>query len=176
MTISATSQGLKPGVCTSSNRPANPYDGMMIYETDTKTVLVWNNAAWVCLTPKGATINTNQSSTNTSYVDLATAGPSVTINTGTTALVTVSSVGYNSASAGNTAKIGVAVSGATTLSASDNFCAQTSFWTSNAGVTIASSFVLTGLTAGSNTFKMQYKTDGGTINYFNRYIVVVGLP
>lgn len=46
MTISATSQGLKPGVVTSSNRPANPYDGMMIYETDTDKVLIWNGSAW----------------------------------------------------------------------------------------------------------------------------------
>ena len=47
MTISATSQGLKPGVCTSSNRPANPYDGMMIYETDTDKVAVYDSSAWV---------------------------------------------------------------------------------------------------------------------------------
>lgn len=57
MTISATTQGIKPGVCTSTNRPANPYDGMMIYETDTNRVLVWDNAAWVMIadtdTPPG---------------------------------------------------------------------------------------------------------------------------
>jgi len=49
MTISATSQGLKPGVCTSSNRPANPFDGMMIYETDTNLVRIWNGTAWKTL-------------------------------------------------------------------------------------------------------------------------------
>ena len=49
MTVSATSQGLKPGVCTSSNRPANPFDGMVIYETDTDKALVWNGSAWVYL-------------------------------------------------------------------------------------------------------------------------------
>jgi len=38
---------LKPGVCTSSTRPASPFDGQMIYETDTDRVLVWNNSAWV---------------------------------------------------------------------------------------------------------------------------------
>jgi len=47
MTISATTQGLKPGVVTSSNRPANPYDGMMIYETDTNLVRIWNGTAQV---------------------------------------------------------------------------------------------------------------------------------
>lgn len=49
MTISATSQGIRPGVCTSSNRPANPYDGMMIYETDTNLVRIWNGTAWKTL-------------------------------------------------------------------------------------------------------------------------------
>ena len=47
MTISATTQGLRPGVCTSSNRPANPFDGMVIYETDTDKVAVYDSSAWV---------------------------------------------------------------------------------------------------------------------------------
>lgn len=55
MTISATSQGLKPGVCTSSNRPANPFDGMMIYETDTNLVRIWNGTAWKTLAYSDAT-------------------------------------------------------------------------------------------------------------------------
>ena len=37
----------KPGVCTSATRPATPYEGQMIYETDTDRVLVWNGSAWV---------------------------------------------------------------------------------------------------------------------------------
>ena len=36
----------KPGVCTSSTRPATPYEGQQIYETDTDKVLVWNGSAW----------------------------------------------------------------------------------------------------------------------------------
>jgi len=36
----------KPGVCTSSTRPATPYEGQMIYETNTDKVLVWNGTAW----------------------------------------------------------------------------------------------------------------------------------
>lgn len=46
MTISATTQGLKPGVCTSSNRPANPFDGMVISETDTDRLSVYTGSAW----------------------------------------------------------------------------------------------------------------------------------
>lgn len=37
----------QPGVCTSSTRPASPYEGQVIYETDTNRTLVWDNAAWV---------------------------------------------------------------------------------------------------------------------------------
>ena len=46
MTISATTQGLRPGVCTSSNRPATPFEGQMIYETDTDVLSIWTGAAW----------------------------------------------------------------------------------------------------------------------------------
>ena len=40
---------LKPGVCTSSTRPASPFEGQVIYETDTDRAMVWNNSAWVVL-------------------------------------------------------------------------------------------------------------------------------
>lgn len=40
---------LRPGVCTSTSRPGSPYDGMMIYETDTNLTRVWNGSAWKTL-------------------------------------------------------------------------------------------------------------------------------
>ncbi len=40
---------VRPGVCTSSTRPASPYDGQVIYETDTDKTLVWNGSGWVQL-------------------------------------------------------------------------------------------------------------------------------
>jgi hypothetical protein len=46
MTISATSQGQKSGVCTSTTRPESPYVGQMIYETDTSLLKVWLGSAW----------------------------------------------------------------------------------------------------------------------------------
>jgi hypothetical protein len=51
MTVSATNRGLKPGVCTSSNRPANPFDGMVIYMTDVDQAAVWDGSSWVVLAP-----------------------------------------------------------------------------------------------------------------------------
>jgi hypothetical protein len=38
--------GLKPGVCTSTTRPSGPYEGQMIYETDTDMVAIWNGTTW----------------------------------------------------------------------------------------------------------------------------------
>ena len=46
MTVTATSQGIKPGICTSTSRPANPYLGMVIFETDTSKMKVWLGSAW----------------------------------------------------------------------------------------------------------------------------------
>lgn len=39
----------QPGVCTSTTRPATPYEGQVIYETDTNRVLVWDASAWVMI-------------------------------------------------------------------------------------------------------------------------------
>ena len=47
MPISNLSNGLRTGVCTSTNRPTTPYEGQVIYETDTDKVFVWNGTAWV---------------------------------------------------------------------------------------------------------------------------------
>ena len=45
---------VKPGVCTSSTRPASPYDGQVIYETDTDRTLVYNGTGWVFLSTSRA--------------------------------------------------------------------------------------------------------------------------
>ena len=37
---------VRPGVCTSSTRPASPFEGQVIYETDTDKVLVYDGSAW----------------------------------------------------------------------------------------------------------------------------------
>lgn len=72
MAISNLTTGLRSGVCTSTTRPTSPYEGQIIYETDTNRVLVWDNNAWVMIVDTNAppalqliktqTIGTSQSS------------------------------------------------------------------------------------------------------------------
>lgn len=47
MPISSNATGLRPGVCTFPTRPTAPYEGQMIYETDTDQVLVWGGSSWI---------------------------------------------------------------------------------------------------------------------------------
>ncbi len=45
---------LKPGVCTSTTRPAAPFDGQVIYETDTNKAMVYQGSSWVVLSTDSA--------------------------------------------------------------------------------------------------------------------------
>jgi hypothetical protein len=59
MAISNNSTGLRTGVCTSTTRPTAPYEGQMIYETDTDMVAIWNGTAWryiAATTPTNGTV------------------------------------------------------------------------------------------------------------------------
>ena len=50
-----SSRLIQPGVCTSSTRPASPFEGQAIFETDTDRMLIWNGTTWVI--PNQKTIN-----------------------------------------------------------------------------------------------------------------------
>ena len=59
MTVSNLSTGMRPGVCLSSSRPTVPYEGQMVYETDTDMVAIWNGTAWryiAATTPTNGTV------------------------------------------------------------------------------------------------------------------------
>ena len=78
MAISNNSTGLRPGVCTSTTRPTAPYEGQMIYETDTDLVLVWDNAAWLySATPQTTEPGARQTWTPT-YTNLTIGNGTVT--------------------------------------------------------------------------------------------------
>lgn len=60
---------LKPGVCTSSARPSNPYEGQFIYETDTDALLVYNGSSWICPSGPSSDPTLANQFTRKSYVD-----------------------------------------------------------------------------------------------------------
>ena len=49
MAINNLGTGLRPGVCTSLSRPTTPYEGQMVYLTDTDLLQIWNGSAWKTL-------------------------------------------------------------------------------------------------------------------------------
>lgn len=122
----------------------------------------------------GATVATDQSTSSTSYTDLATVGPSVTLTTGTEVYITISATIYKAGSVDFSGMVSVAVSGATTLAASDANATKVSSSRAGNDVSTSRRFKLTGLTAGSNTFTLKYKINGGgsAFNFYNRDIVV----
>lgn len=138
---------------------------------------IYNGSVFVCKTIVGARTAAGGTTSSTSYT--ATLGgspgtnPSVTLVTGTTALVTIG--GQIAATSGTPAILmSVAVSGATTLAGSDDNAYLTSLGTTG-GVNATSSFVITGLTAGTNTFTLNYRVTTGTAEFTRRTITVQGI-
>jgi hypothetical protein len=123
-------------------------------------------------------VATQQATTSTSYTDLATVGAQVTITTGTKALVSIVGQLAKTGSATPVSKISFAISGATTLAAADNPYSLQFEMTDAVGgaMQFGGSWIVTGLTAGSNVFTMKYKDAGGGTSYFaNRTISVLNL-
>lgn len=126
------------------------------------------------LIAQSAHVATSETTTSTTYVDLATVGPSVTVDTGdrTSVLLIFGQLTQN-----NTANSGgrstVVVSGATTITAADNWFAGLISATANAhGVPCCVYSVA--VNAGSNTFKMQYRANtSGTATFLNRSLAVM---
>jgi hypothetical protein len=130
----------------------------------------WTTPASTSPASASANVSTSESTTSTSYTDLTTAGPAVTITTGTKALVIVSA--RLEVNTGASSYASYAVSGATTIAASDNVAVEAG--TITTGMSRASR--LTTLTAGSNTFTMKYRTSPTRTGTFeSREIIVIDL-
>jgi hypothetical protein len=232
-----TSAIARPGVCTSTTRPASPFEGQVIYETDTDLIRVWTGALWeivinttktyaneaarnaaiptpyeglevyltaptapaatggstfipagiktvydgsnwVCVTEVSARTDTSGTVDVNPWVALTGGGtaPTVTLTTGTKALVTLQSRVVCSVTSTQLFYLGVVVTGASTIGVN-------SYWSTGRPSSntsdqyINGSFIVTGLTPGSNTFGIQYgRTNvGGAVTFADRQITAVGL-
>jgi hypothetical protein len=152
-------------------------EGQFAFTEDTNTTWFYTGAVWSPVSGQFATAQTNsaQSTSSTTYVDLATV-TSVTVTTGTSALC-IWHAGAANASANAGVFVSVAVSGATTVAASDTIANYLQTPSSSLGIyfPIHSGHIFTGLTAGSNTFTIKYRTGSGTATFDTRGIQVVAL-
>lgn len=115
-------------------------------------------------------ILTQQTGTATSYGNLATVGPTVTVTTGTSALIFTSAQLENSGAGSTWASFGV--TGATTTAINDQWAIF-----NQSGATFGGRFGVTtwqALTGGSNVFLMQYRVSSGTGTYDDRALNVMG--
>lgn len=118
-------------------------------------------------------IEAKEITTSTSYTDLSTVGPKVTVTTGTMALCSWD-VSFDNNTVQTIISISVAVSGATTVAANDNQAMISRVYaTALKEKRYGICEMVTGLTPGSNTFTLKYKTSAGTAVFSKRLLVVV---
>jgi hypothetical protein len=125
--------------------------------------------------PSIATVATAQSTASTTLVNLTTVGPSLTVTTGSSAIV-VLTARINVDVASIPGFMSYDISGATTLAGSDTRSLRSE--TNGTGEFNRSSMVTlqTGLNAGSNTFTAKYRVGGASNGEFaDREIVIIPL-
>lgn len=121
-----------------------------------------------------ASVATSETTATTTYTNLTTPGPAVTATSGTRALVILSAqLSNNTISA--FAVAGVTISGATSDAAVDDRSLMQQSAVANVGIGASRMTLFDSLTAGSNTFTMQYRVSAGTGTFVNRHIAVIPL-
>jgi hypothetical protein len=112
----------------------------------------------------------SSTTTSTTYTNLADGlSTAVSVSVGNRALVSIYANFSNSVS-GNRSYVGFAVSGASTVAATDFFGIDHSF---NGGMRWGATYLVTSLTGGSNTFTLQYRVSAGTGTFSVRRIAVI---
>jgi hypothetical protein len=124
--------------------------------------------------PSTARVDTQQFTNSTSYVNLTTPGPAITVTCGTIAIVSFAASQANNTS-DSACLTSVEVSGASTVTASDTWAILTDGVTGGNFVRYGMTHVFSGLTPGSNTFTMKYRAGSSTGNWQYREISVIPL-
>ena len=122
-----------------------------------------------------AVVATSESTSSATYADLATTTDTVTVTIGPSGMALVLIYAYFSNTQWN-AMMSYAISGANTAAASDTKCLN--FRNQPAGSqdgAFGGTFLETGLSTGSTTFKLKYRAggSGGTMTFANRRIAVI---
>lgn len=175
VTQAAMATGFR-AVAVSAAAPGSPAAFDTWWDTTNKLLKVRDstNTFWITITPVSATVGTNEATTSTSFTDLATAGPAVTLLTGTAVDISFGASAQNST---DSPAMSFAVSGATTLAANTVRGIGSPPNATNP-FSMTRSMRLTGLTAGSNTFTAKYETqlNSTSSTFSNRDIRVTAIP
>lgn len=122
-------------------------------------------------TPDFAEIHTAEMTGSTSWTNLFTTGPSLTIRTGGSALFFISASVKNTAS-NATSLMSVEVSGSSDINPSDDWAFRVDGITENNETRYSSFHYERNLTPGMNTFTMKYKAGSGMATFAHREMVV----
>lgn len=175
---------VKPGVCTSSTRPASPYDGQVIYETDSNRLLVWDGSAWKTLAYSGYTsgsvlqvVSTTKTDTQTfttaTYTDITGLSVSITpTSTSSKVFITSNITAYAQTSTTqgfirlvrNSTAIAVGDAAGSRVQAST----PVSFTNAYASLSTGFSYMDSPSTTSATTYKLQVRDENGNLVYVNR--------
>ena len=158
----------------------SPTEGMIVYLTaptvpaatgtltaapTTGIKTIYNGSVWVCVTPGSAATSATGTTIATTYSASLSGSPgtnpSVTLVTGTTALITHSFFG-SQAGVGHLAYQSVAISGAGAVAASADWEGYMFNGVAALQTNVSTTQIITGLTAGTNTFTLQYKSSSAS--------------
>lgn len=156
---------IKPGVCTSSTRPASPYEGQTIYCTDTDTLELWNGSAWRIMgasTPTNGTVlqvttgttNTQVGTGSATYSDVGLSASITPKSTSSKVLVLVQLNYYNSSTNKVTFNL---VRGSTQINETNPLGGDANNIDGGHFLTLLDSPATTSAT----TYKVQFKTNAG---------------
>ena len=179
--IPATGITLQEGMRAYLTAPTVPAATGTTTAVPSGVTTVYNGSEWVCTTPVAAISNTSGTTNSPSFVTTLTGDAtaiSVTLVTGTTALLSIYVNGSNNGAGGLLYFQGAySVSGATTVAASTNDAARQGISGGGAGTHASYTRVITGLTAGTNTFTLNYTAvNGASVStYAQRYLSVQGI-
>lgn len=114
----------------------------------------------------------SETTTSTSFTDLATTTDTITVTVGANGLLQVSVYSVIVNSTTGISLVGFALSGATTQAATDTFSLNSQGTNQTA---FGATWLLSGLAAGSTTVKMKYRVTAGTGTFGSRRISAVPL-
>ena len=173
--------GVKQGVCSSTTRPTAPFEGQMIYETDTDMVAVYNGSAWryiAATTPTNGTVLQVQSTTitgatsttSTSFVDVSGLSVSITPKSTSSKIMITATLMVSGASTDDTYYN--LVRGSTAIGqgtgATNNQTLYIRMTDSLFPEVAHIGFLDSPSTTSSTTYKVQYRTRVGTLYVNNR--------